>query len=512
MAKNNTGTLPEDNVGYPCDAYIEHLKRIKLLNTLMGGTDSMKKAGEEFLPKEPEESQEAYQNRLDRSYLLNIFRRTILYLGGQVFSRPMILQDDNPPEIIEIAENIDLRNNHMDVFCKTVFETALVDGISCILVDHPPAPTGLTKEEEKKLGLRPYWVHVPVSNIIGWRTKIIEGKTVLTQIRIKETIEREKGLYGTENVARIRVINLGSYKIYEDTSGGDEKDWKLIESGETTFTEEIPLAIFRPGDFITAMTARPPLEDLGFLNLAHWQSLSDQTTILHYARVPILFGKMLGDDISKITIGPKRLIHANREEADLRYVEHTGACIGSGRESLDDIEQRMALYGLQLLMPKTGRITATEKALSSGESDCTLKSWALEFKDCIEQALIYTAKWMKIEVPGSVVVNTEYRLLQVADADVLIKAKVAGILPRMTILQEFLRRGIIAEDSNIDDILDWLAEEEANAVSSSLQGTFLKNMKSVQPLPQPGGVLPEPNVPLPKTGRAKMPAFTNKGK
>jgi len=102
--------------------------------------------------------------------------------------------------------------------------------------------------------------------------------------------------------------------------------------------------------------------------------------------------------------------------------------------------------------------------------------------------------------------------LQSADADVLIKAKVANILPRHTVLQEFLYRGIINEDSDLELIEDWLAEEEANAISSSLQGTFLKNMKSVQPLPQPGGELPEETVPLPKTATAKLPAFTNKGK
>jgi hypothetical protein len=111
-----------------------------------------------------------------------------------------------------------------------------------------------------------------------------------------------------------------------------------------------------------------------------------------------------------------------------------------------------------------------------------------------------------------VIVHLQFRLLQSADADVLIKAKVANILPRHTVLQEFLYRGIINEDSDLDQIEDWLKEEEEAAISSSLQGTFLKNMKSVQPLPQPGGVLPEETVPLPKTGRAKMPAFTNRGK
>ena len=512
MANNSPAQIPEDNVGYPCDEYISHQKRLELPNALMGGTEAMKAKGELYLPKEPEESQAAYDIRLDRAYLLNAFKRTILYLSGQIFSKPVILHEDNNKEVMGLSENIDLENNNINVFCKTVFEAGLRDGISFVLVDYPPSETNLTKEQEKAQGLRPYWIHVPAANLIGWRLDKHNGTTRLTQIRIKESINRDKGKYGTELISRIRVINLGSYEVYEDISGGKEKEWGLVESGATTFTEEIPLAIFRPGEKITFMTSVPCLEDLAAINLAHYQSQSDQLNILHFARVPLLFGKLLADDPTKIVIGTNRMIHSMREESDLRYIEHSGAAIGAGRDSLDDMEQRMSLFGLQLLVPKTGRITATEKALSSGENDCTLKTYGLIFQDFVEQCIVYTCQWLKLDNPGSVTINLEFRLLQVADADVLIKAKVAGILPRMTILQEFLRRGIIAEDSNIDDILDWLSEEEANATSSSLQGTFLKNMTSVQPLPKPGGVLPDEIVPLPKTGRAKMPAFTNKGK
>jgi hypothetical protein len=525
MGNPNIGILPEDNVGYPCDAYIYHLKRIELPNTLMGGTASMKKAGEKFLPKEPEESQEAYNSRLEKSYLLNAFKRTVLYLSGQIFSKPVILQDDNPQEVKDLAENIDLENNNLAVFAKKVFEAGLVDGITFVLVDFPPAPIGLTKEEEKKLGLRPYWVHVPIENLIGWKTEKYRGKTRLSQIRIKEIIEKPRGKYGTEPVSRIRVINLGSYQLYEDISKGKEEDWKLIESGNTTFTEEIPLAIYRPGEKITFMTSVPCLEDLAFLNLAHWQSNSDQTTILHYSRVPLLFGKMLAEDPNKVVIGPNRMIHSNREEASLEYVEHTGQAIGAGRDSLDDLEQRMSLYGLQLLIPKTGSITATEKALSSGENDCTLKTYGLIFQDFMEQCVVYTCQWLKLDNPGSVKINLEFRLLQTSDADVLIKAKMAGILPRHTVLQEFLYRGILNEDSDLDQIEEWLAEEDSNNALLGLgnlfsattglpvpQGAGLKNMRTLPTLPQPEGVIPEATVKTPKNPRPGLPSFTKKGK
>lgn len=504
MAKSVPSKSPNDDISQPVDAYIEHQSRLDLPNTLLGGTDAMRKARTKYLPQEPEESDKAYENRLQRSTLLNAFKRTVSYLSGQVFSRPLIFQDDNPKEIKDLTEDIDKQNNNVDVFAKKVFEAGLVDGITCILVDYPSAPTDLTKEQEKALDLRPYWVHVPASSLIGWRTQTIGGEVKLTQVRILETVEKNDGKYGIKTVKRIRLLEPGRFELYEDDSDGKEISWKLIDSGETSFTGEIPLAIFRPGKQITFMTSEPPLEDLAYMNLSHWQSSSDQTNILHFARVPLLFGKMLADDVSKIEIGPNRMIHSNREDSDLRYVEHTGAAIGSGRDNLDDIEQNMSLYGLQLLMPKTGRITATEKALSSSENDCTLKTWALQFKDTLEQAIVYTAKWMKVENPGSVTANTEFRLLQTADADVLIKAKVSGILPKRTVLQEFLRRGIIAEDSDLDKIEEWLVEEQQVA------NTFSR-LSATTGLPNPN-FIPEANVPIGNPKRPGLPNFTKKGK
>lgn len=504
---------PNDDIGKPIDDYVTHMVRLDPLNTLMGGTAAMRAARTKYLPQEPEESNLAYENRLNRSTLLNAFKRTVSYLSGQIFSKPIILLDDNPNEIKELSEDIDRQHNNIDVFCKKVFEAGLVDGITFILVDYPKAPTDLTKEDEKKIGVRPYWVHIPFSSVIGWRTENIDGKVKLTQIRIKEEVEVNDGKYGIKKVKRIRLLEPGYYEIYEDDSDGKETSWKLIESGEISFKDEIPLVIFRPGEKISYMIGSPPLEDLGYLNIAHWQSNSDQVTILHYSRVPLLFGKMLADDINKIVIGSNYMIHSNREDADLKYVEHTGQAIGSGRDNLDDLEQNMSLFGLQLLMPKTGRITATEKALSSSENDCTLKTWGQMFKDSIEQCIVFTCDWMKLSNPGSVRVNLEFRLLQTADADVLVKAYIAGILPRHLILQEFLRRGIIAEDSDLDQIEEWLLEDQQKKIflsnANSLAG-LTQNMS--QGLPQPGGVLPEPNVPVGNPKRPALPNFTKKGK
>jgi len=64
-------------------------------------------------------------------------------------------------------------------------------------------------------------------------------------------------------------------------------EWVLIDNGPMTLGK-IPLVThytFRIGDFI----ARPPFEDLSWLNIEHWQSSSDQRNALRYGRSAILF-------------------------------------------------------------------------------------------------------------------------------------------------------------------------------------------------------------------------------
>src|SRR6185295_4553940 len=88
------------------------------------------------------------------------------------------------------------------------------------------------------------------------------------------------------------------------------------------------------------MTGEPPLEELADLNVAHWQSSSDQRNILTVARVPILFGTGIEGN-EKLEIGASSMIRTSDPNAKLTYVEHTGAAIGAGERDLERLEFQM---------------------------------------------------------------------------------------------------------------------------------------------------------------------------
>lgn len=187
-----------------------------------------------------------------------------------------------------------------------------------------------TKAAEDAAGVRPYLVHIKPGQVLGWRTmKGSNGAEVLAMLCFMECVEQPDGEFGTASVEQIRVLIPGAWATYRKGVGQQKDEWLLREQGGTSLSF-IPLVTFynkRTG----FMTATPPLIDLADLSIKHWQSSSDQDSILHTARVPILAISGMSDD-DKVEIGAKsylRLPHG----ATAAYVEHTGAAIEAGRVS-----------------------------------------------------------------------------------------------------------------------------------------------------------------------------------
>ena len=136
----------------------------------------------------------------------------------------------------------------------------------------------------------------------------------------------------------------------------DPSDWEVVEAG-TTKLAFIPFVFFygiRQGIGL----GETPLLELAYQNIEHYQSSSDQQTILHVARVPILFAKKFGE--TEITIGAGTAASCDDELSDLKYVEHQGFSISAGRQSILDLEDRMRATGAELIQQTPDRTTATQ--------------------------------------------------------------------------------------------------------------------------------------------------------
>ncbi|MBF0481703.1 MAG: DUF4055 domain-containing protein [Desulfovibrionaceae bacterium] len=447
------------NVNTPCLAFNAMETARELPRTLMGGTVAMRMAGPKYLPKEPAESDQAYAIRQSLSVLYNAYKKAVIDLAGKVFSKAVSCKGETPADILEWCENIDLAGRDLHSFAHSVFIDAFF-GVSYIMVDFPRLAVGRTLDEERKVGARPYCVHIKCENLIAWKSERINGVETLTSARIRESSVQPNGDFGETVVNSVRQLELltqkdGSKKcqffVWQERTGKDgEKIWVIIpELSGVMSIGFIPLvAIYTDRtDFFAGM---PPLTDLADLNALHWQSSSDQQRILHFARFPLLFAKALGDDGNQIEIGPSRMIRASSDQADIKYVEHSGHAIGSGKEALDALEEQMGRMAMApMIVGRAGTITATEKAIDTSEAHSTLQAWALKLADSLEQVLQYMGAWVGL-APGNcggVNIDTDYGLFTSGlELPQLTQAFQAGLLSKETVWAELVRRGILSDD------------------------------------------------------------------
>ncbi|MDE2399286.1 MAG: DUF4055 domain-containing protein, partial [Burkholderiales bacterium] len=147
-----------------------------------------------------------------------------------------------------------------------------------------------------------------------------------------------------------------------------------------------------------------------------------------------------------LKIGAGAAVTNDDPTAKLSYVEHTGAAISAGRESLKDLEERMSLMGAQLLVKKPGARTATEKAIDSADADSALSLMVRTLEDALEYALQFAADWEAIGPAGEVECTGEIGGVEDMDETALMRAKELGILSAETVFAELQRRGLVSEE------------------------------------------------------------------
>lgn len=447
----------------PGRQYLNMAKKWVLLHDLCGGTQAMRDAGKRWLPQEPNEEEKQYQNRLERSFLYNAYKDTIDKIVAKPFSRQVqITKDKLPEQLAPIEEDVDRTGKDLTSFLREVFEAGTMYGLTHVLVDFPSiASTPLTLEAEKQLGIRPVFVHVKPPDLIAWQTTSTSlGVEELSSIRFKECRLEADGEFGEKEVTYIRQYTKTDWKVYK----ADEKgDFFEVASGTHTFGR-VPLftVYFNRTGF---MVADPPLEDLAWMNLVHWQSYSDHRNILRFARVGLLFLKGLTPEETEagIVIGPGRIIRTRSEVADMRYVEYGGTSIQAGERDLQVIEQRMEALGNQPLMSRTGDQTATGQAIDEARTQADIKAWVRVVEKFGTQLYRAAAEWMKLELDPEFAVdlNDDFGagFRGVEDMPHLISMRSSGNLSQTTFLRETKRRGILSEEVDIEAEIAQIEEE-----------------------------------------------------
>lgn len=388
-----------DQPDYKNSAFQRMAPALTVVRDVSGGTARMRECGPTYLPQEPGETADEYSIRKQRSTFLNVYKKTVNAFVGMVFKDDPKLGDDVQDRIRSEAENIDLAGTHLDVFVKDVFTSAF-EGHAFILVDMGPAlPDGATYADEIASGRRPYWVKYTKDQALNWQTAKVNGEQVLTQITFEECSVERSGRFGEESTVRYRVFEVVNgvvrWELYRKIKDKDGKEVIVREDQGVTTLPRIPVAVVY-GHRTGFLESEPPLLDLAYQNIDHWQQTSDYKTQLH-ALVPILVIKGCPKEEQKtMMIGPGVSQHIPSDGA-IEYVSHDGKALEATRHAIVDVEQRMAQTGLSIMSQRSdSNITATEKKIDQSERTSELSTMARSLKDCIESCLGFHAQYLGV--------------------------------------------------------------------------------------------------------------------
>jgi hypothetical protein len=410
-----------------------------LIEDLLQGTFGMRQKHRRYLPQEPRELDESYDNRLARSVCPPYYQRLERLLAGMLTRKPVRLVDTSDT-IREQLFDVDLNGNDLNVWTYETARKMVRYGHVGTLVDAPAD------------GGRPYWVTYTPRQILGWRTETNEGKQQLTMLRLQEMASVPDGDYGEKLVQQVRVLTPGEYQIHQKD---DKGDFRMVDEGRTSLSE-IPFNIAysnRTG----FMESRPPLEDIAELNLKTYQIQSDLDNQLHISAVPMLAFYGFPSSAEEVSAGPGEAI-AFPAEGRAEYIEPGGTSFQYQFQRLEQLAGQINELGLSAVLgQKLTAETAEAKRINRSQGDSTMMVIAQNMQDMIDNCLQFHAEFIgQGEAAGSSHVNRDFMGTRLDPQEIssLLQLYTAGTITQETLLQQLSDGEVLGDDFDVDEELE----------------------------------------------------------
>ena len=426
-----------------------------LIEDLMGGTYGMRRKHRRYLPQEPRELDESYDNRLARSVCPPYYQRLERMLAGMLTRKPVRLEDTSDV-ITEQLFDVDQQGNDLNVWvCETARKLVRYGHIGT-LVDAPQD------------GGRPYWVTYTPRQILGWRSEAKDGKHELSMLRLSETVTIPDGQYGEKVVQQVRLLTPGGYQIHQKD---DQGEFRVTDEG-TTSLDKIPFSVAY-SNRVGYLESRPPLEDIAELNLKAYQTQSDLDNQLHISAVPMLAFFGFPSAAEEVSAGPGEAI-AFPAEGRAEFIEPGGSSFEYQFRRLDQIAAQINELGLSAVLgQKLSAETAEAKRIDRSQGDSTMQVIAQNVQDMIDNCLQFHAQYLGAGVSaGSCHVNRDFigARLEPQEIQSLLQLYTAGTITQETLLQNLSNGEVLGDDFDVDE------ELEATAAGGlDLQSTRLAN-------------------------------------
>lgn len=462
----------------------------ELPDDLMGGTRAMRANHEKWLGQEEAEKDRNYQLRVKRSTCFPFYKDTLCDLAARPFGRDLTWDQDPPDRFDEFRRDVDGTGKSLTVFSKDTLLFAMHRGMEHCLVD---ASSGSGESAERTDLRRVYAQRIDALSLLDVRDKADDSgrKRVVycrfVKLNVKETNKFE---HETEVVIVELTKEIGD-------APGSRVEWRFDTKARMWVASAAQ--DYNPGakgiPLFTVYTeqtghyrAAPVLEDLAWVNLAHFQSRSDHAHVMRVARLITLVTLGFDDEDSdrdpnkkggrKIVLGPLARINSRRgpQEASVAFLEPQGTSIELSFRDMEQLADEAKRLGARHLSSKTGNITARAVATDDQKATNNLQAFCNRIDVYLRQILEAVAEWLNLgDLPTKVQprIWKEFSTSVTPEIGSRALRDMADVLSKRQRTIEATRYGVLRPDFPVEENLRELREEQAemDAAIAAAAGT-----------------------------------------
>jgi hypothetical protein len=440
------------------------------------GQRAVHNGGTTYLPKLSGQTDEAYNAYKKRALFFNATGRTVEGMRGLIFRKKGKLE--TPKAMDEWLEDITMTGISFEGLTKKSTEDVIKVGRYGLLVDMPMKPVlqegaALTKADAQKLNMRPFAVSYTAESILNWENRYVGSKTVLMNVFLDEPLDQtNSGLY--DKKVRQLTMQSGFYqqiiwlRLKNATNRTAQSDW----IAEAPITPEmnarpldfIPFWFFAPEETIGEVQA-PPIEDLCYVNLSHYQNSADLENGLHISGLPTPYlTGVEAEEAGKLHLGSNNAWGLSNTDSKVGYLQVGADGFTSLEKGMDRKENQMAALGARMIAPEKKGVEAAETAnIRRGGENSVLADIAGTIEKTFQQVLEFMAEWGGLS--GTVTYELNKNFLPIPmDASALtawVKAWQAASISDKTFFDALQAGEAIAENVSFEDEQDRKKESQA---------------------------------------------------
>ena len=402
-----------------------------VVDKLYQGTDAMRAAGTELLPKGENEEQSVYNERLAESTLEPLYRQAVDLTADMIVSEDIIVNTSNQ-ELRDFFEDVDGAGTDLTQFSESLLKLAIQYGVSYCVIDYPKA--------DDEGNTRPFMSAINPRNVLGFDTVRIQGQEVLTDVRFFETVSKEDFL-STENSDTMVDLNEVQQGMFADQIRRYELDpatntvkftlyrrtkrdlnWRLHETGIMAGLSRIPMVPVY-GNKDSYFIGTPLYYDAAMMNAKLWRTQSIQDFALKFNRYPAYIVTGIGGSARnspdnpndynqdgeksqtptvKIPYGPGTVMGTPNTEVNILKFDGQAEALGLGFDDIDRTRVAIKENAPVLLLASApgADVTATATAVQTAQASKGVKKLSRNYTNSLLQISAFvTAYYTVSELP-----------------------------------------------------------------------------------------------------------------